>query len=256
MYCAHNASELQAALTDAGSTGTSNNQDNTIQVTGGTFATSGDAFSFGTLSGFALTIEGGYNGTCSSQSLLPGVSVLDGGNLTRVLSIQTNGDITVRHLTIQNANYSGSAGGGAAIALNNANAGEIAIFDSNVVRDNFDGFGTGGLTIFGNGTAYIENNLFIGNSSPAGAALSTSLTVGTVYITNNTISDNTNTGSNNMITAIGSSGATGHVSNTISYGNHGTGAYDFYLYGFEKVTLSTTITRASPVPRRPAARAT
>jgi hypothetical protein len=25
------------------------------------------------------------------------------------------------------------------------------------------------------------------------------------------------------------------VSNTISYGNHGTGAYDFYLYGFEKV---------------------
>ena len=26
-----------------------------------------------------------------------------------------------------------------------------------------------------------------------------------------------------------------HVSNTISYGNHGTGTYDFYLYGFEKV---------------------
>ena len=65
-YCVHDATELRAALIDAGSTGTSNNQDNTIQVTGGTFTTSGDAFSFGTLSGFALTLEGGYNGTCSS----------------------------------------------------------------------------------------------------------------------------------------------------------------------------------------------
>jgi len=234
-YCAHTASELQAALSEAGSAGTSNNQDNTIHVTSGTFTTSGAPFFFGTVSGFALTLEGGYNGTCSSQNLTPGVSVLDGGNLTQVLSIQTNGDITVRHLTIQNANYGGSAGGGAAIALNNANATEIAIFDSNVVRNNVDSFATGGLTIFGNGTAYIENNLFVGNSSPAAAALSTSLTVGTVYITNNTISDNTNTGSNNMITAIGGAGAIGHVSNTISYGNHGTGAYDFYLYGFEKV---------------------
>lgn len=119
------------------------------------------------------------------------------------------------------------------------------------MRDNVDGFGTGGLTIFGNGTAYIENNLFVGNSAPAAAALSTSLTVGTVYITNNTITGNTNTGSNNMITAIGGAGATGHVSNTISYGNHGTGAYDFYLYGFEKVDFVhndyTTITGA-PAP--------
>lgn len=122
-YCAHNASELQAALTDAGSAGTSNNQDNTIQVTNGTFTTSAAPFFFGTVSGFALRLEGGYNGTCSSQNLAPGISVLDGGGLTRVLSIQTNGDITVRHLTIQNANYGGSAGGGAAIALNDANAG-------------------------------------------------------------------------------------------------------------------------------------
>ena len=234
-YCAHDASEFQAVLADAGSTGTSNNQDNTIHVTSGTFTTSGAPFFFGTVSGFALTIDGGYDATCSSQNLSPGISVLDGGNLTRVLSIQTNGDITVRHLTIQNGFYSGSAGGGAAIALNDANAGEVAVFDGNVVRNNFDGFGTGGLTIFGNGTAYIENNLFVGNSAPAGAALSTSLTVGTVYITNNTISGNTNTGSNNMITAIGGADAIGHVSNTISYGNHGTGAYDFYLYGFQKV---------------------
>src|SRR6185369_7458676 len=199
-YCAHDASELQSALSDAGSAGTSNNQDNTIYVTSGTFTTSGAPFFFGTVSGFALTLDGGFNDTCSSQNLDPGVSVLDGANLTQVLSIQTNGDITVRHLTIQNANYGGSAGGGAAIALNNANAGEIAIFDSNVVRHNVDEYGGGGgLSIFGNGTAYIENNIFIGNSGPTVAAFSASMTVGVVYITNNTITDNTNTLSNSAI---------------------------------------------------------
>jgi hypothetical protein len=229
-YCAHSASELQAALSDASSTGTSNNQDNTIFVTSGTFTTAGAPFFFGTVSGFALTLEGGYNGTCSSQDLAPGVSVLDGASLTQVLSIQTNGDITVRHLTIQNANYGGSAGGGAAIALNNANAGEIAIFDSNVVRDNFDGYGGGGgLSIFGNGTAYIENNLFSGNSGKTVAAFSASMTAGIVYITNNTITDNTNTMGNSAIVSIGA-GTAAHVSNTISYGNHGTATDDFYLY--------------------------
>jgi hypothetical protein len=172
----------------------------------------------------------------AGQDATPGVSVLDGGNLTQVLSIQSKGDITIRHLTIQNALYNGSAGGGAAIAMNGAAPATLAIFDSNVVRNNVDGFASGGLTVFGLGTVHIENNLFTGNSSPAAAAFSTSMNDGsTIYITNNTISANTNTGSNNMITAIGGGGAIGHVSNTVSYGNHGTGAYDFYLYGFEQV---------------------
>jgi len=247
-YCAHNAAELQAALTDAGSSGTSNNQDNTIHVTSGTFTTSAAPFFFGTVSGFALTLEGGYNGTCSSQNLAPGVSVLDGGNLTRVLSLQTNGDITVRHLTIQNAYYTGSAGGGAAIALNDANAGEIAIFDSNVVRDNFDGFGGGcGLSIYGSGTAYIENNLFTGNSGPKVAAFSASMIVGVVYITNNTITDNTNTTGNSAITSI-EAGTSAHVSNTISYGNHGTATDDFYLYTSNVEFVHNDYTSISGLP--------
>lgn len=203
IYCVHNATELQNALTDAGSAGTANNQDNTIHVAGGTYTTSGAAFSFGSLSNFALTIEGGYNGTCSSKDSTPGVSVLDGANLSQVLSLQTKGDITVRNLTIKRAYYIGSAGGGAAIALNDLGATEVAIFDSNVVRDNVDTYGGGsGLSIFGNGTVYIENSLFAGNSGPTVAAFSASMTVGTVYITNNTITDNTNTSSNSAIVSI------------------------------------------------------
>jgi hypothetical protein len=63
------------------------------------------------------------------------------------------------------------------------------------VRDNFDGWARR-TEIYGNGTAYIENNVFTGNSGPTVAAFSASMTVGVVYITNNTISDNTNTTSN------------------------------------------------------------
>src|SRR5512146_913715 len=181
IYCVHNTSDLQAALTDAGVVGTSNNQDNTIRVAGGTYATSGAPFFFGSLSGFALTIEGGYNGTCSSKDSTPGVSVLDGANLTQVLSLQSDGNITVRKLTIERAFYNVSPGGGAAIALIGAGATSVAVFDSNVVRDNFDGYSVGssaGLTIFGNGTAYIENNLFTGNSGPTVSAFSANMTVG------------------------------------------------------------------------------
>lgn len=238
IYCVQDASQLQAALTDAGTIGASNNQDNTIHVAGGTYTTSGAPFFFGSLSGFALTIEGGYNSSCSSKDSTPGVSVLDGANLTQVLSLQSDGDMTIRNLTIKRAFYNVAPGGGAAIALIGSGATSVAIFDSNVVRDNFDGFSVGssaGLSIFGNGNVYIENNLFTGNSGPTVSAFSANMTVGTVYITNNTITDNTNTSSNNAIVSIGSSAATGHVSNTISYGNHGTSTDDFALVGIGKV---------------------
>jgi hypothetical protein len=233
-YCAHTPVEFQSALNDAGTGGIANSHDNTIHLASGTFTTSGGPFNFGTTSGFALTIDGGYNSNCTAQDLTPGATALDGGGLTRVLTLQTNGTVTVSHVTIRNALYNGSAGGGGQIYLSVPAA--VAIFDSNVVRDNADSFGSGGFTFFGSGTVHIENNLFVGNSSPAGAAFSTSMgDNSTIYITNNTITGNTNTGSSNMITAIGGGSTTlaAHVSNTISYGNHGVGAYDFYLYGFQ-----------------------
>jgi hypothetical protein len=238
-YCAHTPAEFQSALDEAGAGGATNNQDNTIHLVNGTFLTSGAPFQFGSLSSFALTIDGGYNSTCTTQNLTPGITILDGGMLTRVISLQTKGDITVRHLTIQNGNYSGSAGGGAIIALNGATADAIAIFDSNVVRNNFDGYGGGsGLSLFGNGTAFVENSLFTGNSGPTVAAFSVSITVGTFYLTNNTITNNTDTyPSGSSITSLGASTATGYVSNTISYGNSGPSLSDFYMYGFENVVF-------------------
>jgi hypothetical protein len=236
-YCAHNATELSTALTDAGNGGTHNGQSNVVHITDGTFTTSAAPFFFGTTSAADLTLDGGWNTSCTIQNLSPGMTVLDGGGSTQVLSIGTNGDLTVAHLTIRNGNYGVSAGSGAAIALNGLDAGAILIFSNNVVRDNVSTFGGGGagLAISGNGTVTVENNLFTGNSSTTAAALAVSLTVGTAYLTNNTITHNTNSTSASSITSIGASTATGYVSNTISYANLGPGIRDFYLYGTGKV---------------------
>ena len=230
-YCAHTSFELNAALTDTSTGGIANDRANTIHVVSGTLSTSGGPFGFTTASGFALTLDGGYNSTCTTQDFTPGASMLDGGGAGRVLVMQTNGTLSVSHLTIQNASYGGSAGAGGQIFLSNAAA--IVTFDGNMVRNNISTF-AGGYTIFGTGTVHIDNNLFIGNSAPEAAALSTGMDAGsTIYFTNNTVVGNitTNTDVHNMTIAIGDGSDTtlAYVSNTISYGN--TAAHDFYLYG-------------------------
>lgn len=235
-YCAQSASQLSAALADAGNGGAHNGQNNIVHIAGGTFTTTAVPFFFGTTSGADLTIDGGWNSACSVQNPTPGTTVLDGGSLTQVLSISTNGDLTVMNLTIRHGSYSGGAGSGAALSLNGATATAIAIFSSNVVRDNTSTVGGGaGLAISGNGTVTVEDSLFTGNTSTTVAALSINLTVGTVYLTNNTITNNTNSTSGSAITSIGSSTATGFVSNTISYANQGPTIKDFHLDGIGKV---------------------
>jgi hypothetical protein len=235
-YCPQNAGQLSAALADAGNGGAHNGQSNIIHIGTGTLTTTGVSFFFGTTSGAALTIDGGWNSTCTIQSQSTGATVLDGGSLTQVLSISTNGDLAVAHLTIAHGSYSGGGGIGAALMLNGANANAIVIFSSNVVRDNTSTVGGGGgLAISGNGTVTVEDNLFTGNISTTVAALSVNLTVGTAYLTNDTITNNINSTSGSAITSIGSSTATGFVSNTISYGNQGPSVKDFHLDGISKV---------------------
>lgn len=238
VYCVTTGAQLHAALTAAGSGGVANGSDNTILVASGTFQTSGVPFNFGTLSGHALTLEGGYDAGCSHQDPAPNLSILDGGGLTRILTIETNGAITVRHLTFQNAFYSGSAGAAGQFQID---AGGSATFADNVVRSNVSGFSVAGFTFGGLGTLRIDNNLFIGNTAPTAAAFSTVMSDNTTtYITNNTIADNTDTTDNNWVATIGGGSVTAiaYISNTVSYGNHGTGIHDFYLSGFETATFT------------------
>jgi hypothetical protein len=229
-YCVHNGAELGLALADVSDGGIANAHDNAILLASGTFATVGGPFTFNSSSGFALMIEGGYDSTCTTQDTTPGLSQLDGSGTSQVFNFQTNGNIGVRHVTIQHAYKAGSAGGGGQIYLNNAAA--VAVFADNQVIDNTDTFGTGGLTVFGVGTVTIAANLFAGNSAPAASALSTSMAAGSIiYLVNNTIAGNTNTSGGNMITALGGTNAGGYASNNISHGN--TNGDDFYLYSFQ-----------------------
>lgn len=229
-YCVHTGPELGFALTDVSDGGIANTHDNTILLASGTFATSGGPFTFISSSGFALAIEGGYDSTCTTQDVTPGLSQLDGGNTSQVIAFQTNGNISVRHVTIQHAYKGGSAGGGGQIDLTDAAA--VAVFADNQVINNTSTYAAGGLTVFGVGTVNIDANLFAGNSAPAASALSVNMDTGSiVYLTNNTIAGNSNTSSGSMIAALGGGTASGYVSNNISYGN--INGYDFYLYSFQ-----------------------
>jgi len=238
-YCAHTSAELAAVLADVSDSGIANGQDNVIHLVAGTFSAAGSRFSYSSTSGYALVLDGGYDATCTTQDPKPGLSKLDGGGANQVLSIQTNGNISVRHLLIQNGLHNGSDGGGAQIALVQTQASDPAptlVFANNVVRNNSSNYAVGGLAVFlgktgSTATVYVENNLFVGNTAPAAGALFVDLGAGsTAYLTNNTITGNTSSNPDASTTALGDpSGAiTGYVSNTISYAN--AAAHDFYLY--------------------------
>lgn len=229
-YCAHSGTELALDLVDVSDGGIANGHDNTILLASGMFSVNGGPFTFNSSSGFALTIDGGYDSTCSAQSLTPGQTRLDGSATSQVINLQTNGHLTLRHLTIQNGSHNGSAGGGGQIYLSSSEA--LLLFADNQVTGNSTDYAAGGLTVFGSGTIHINANLFADNSAPASSAFSTSMGAGSVvYLTNNTIVGNTNSENGNMITALGGGTASGYVSNNVSYGN--VNGYDFYLSSFQ-----------------------
>jgi hypothetical protein len=222
-FCVHNSSELGTALQEAGTSGSANDRANTIRLVGGTYETAGASFQFQTESGFALTLDGGYDSTCTTRAAQE-PSVLDGRGLDTALVMESNGSITLSHLTVQNGYIDGSNGGGVKCQLDGPTA--AATLDSNVIRDNVSTFGSAGVVIQGSGVQVrISNNLFVNNSAPFASALFLPIGNGaTAYVTNNTIVNNTCSRAFCETVSIGSEagGATAYVSNSIAYGNTGT----------------------------------
>jgi hypothetical protein len=224
--CVHDSSGFLTALNAASTGGGFNGTDNSILLAAGTYATAGSTFIFNTGSGHALVIEGGYDAACGTQDPTPGATVLDGGGNDLVLELQSNGALTVRHLTIQHGFRHGGDGGGAQIFLTDPAA--TAYFDHNVVRSNSTDYGVGGLVVFGSaGTVHIDDNLFAANTAPFSAAMYVALAA---YLTNNTIVGNVSANAGAATISLGDSSVllTGYASNNISYGN--TASYDFFLY--------------------------
>ena len=107
-FCVNDATGLQTALTTA----SGNGEDDTIQIEQGTYVGS---FVYASTEAFNLTVKGGFNSDCSLRIPNPDITILDGSGLGSVLVLSkpdTDGNLEVNGLTIQNGNVATNDGGG------------------------------------------------------------------------------------------------------------------------------------------------
>jgi hypothetical protein len=233
-----NATQLRDALTDSAGNG----ENDTINIDGGQYNTSGSTFSYTPSLGppeenYSLTIVGAGAGN----------TILDGGGLDQVMNIDTTGitddnaHISINGITFQNGREvpapGDGYGGGLYVGTFSADA---RVEDSEFINNAAGDDGGGAELSSGNGDLTLTNNSFDGNScedDSAGAwAWSNS---GTVTFRNNLFSDN----SSNFIGGALAGSNTGSVvlTNNIFSGNsaiteYGGGAAVFCDSG--KVTIT------------------
>ena len=217
--CVHDVAGFQQALDNAlGSTTQTN-----INLVRGTYDLTGTELQFLSTSDTQgrIDVTGGYNTDCTTHINNPALTVIDGHGASSVLSLVSNGGLSVRHLTIQNGAPAGVVVAGAGV-----------IFDYNIVRGNQGGaYTTGtGLYILINVTtaAYdvqMYGNLVVGNSAGApqpeyAAGSVTNVSGGNIYFNNNTVADNTGTAASGCegLATYASPGKT-YVSNSIFWHN-------------------------------------
>ena len=156
-FCVSNETELQTALTAAASNG----EDDTVQIVQGTY---NGNFTYASTETNSLTIEGGYTEDCSSRTIDPENTVLDGGGVDNVLMLVTDdlaADFSVEGLTIQNgSSLTVSNGGGLYVNTAAELTLSKSIFSGNIATDN-----GGGACVLGSTDATITDNIFIGNSA-------------------------------------------------------------------------------------------
>src|SRR3990172_7315794 len=176
----------EAELRNALDMAATNGEDDTINIAAGTYNTDGTTFDYplDIVAGdenFALTIVGEG----------PGVTILDGGNSEQVLDIQTwnipddsNVNITITGLTIQNGNDpTPTGGGGLYVRTESAN-----ITIENCEFGNNSAAGGGGARVHSDsGDVTLNNNTFTDNSG-GGASVGNEL--GNITLTDNTFTDN------------------------------------------------------------------
>jgi hypothetical protein len=198
--CVTNATELQNALTTAGS----NSRADVIQVVQGTYTGN---FTYSSSQVYRIELLGGYTAAgCATREVNPADTILDGNNTGKALDLSnTNGgSVRVEGFTIRHGNSLGSGGGGIAVNTYSASgtAGTITLIN-NTISENTASYG-GGLYANSSsntgvaGNVTIENNTISGNTANnnwggGGVVYSSSSTgtAGTITLTNNTISGNT-----------------------------------------------------------------
>src|SRR3990172_1856437 len=176
----------EAELRNALDMAATNGEDDTINIAAGTYNTDGTTFDYplDIVAGdenFALTIVGEG----------PGVTILDGGNSEQVLDIQTwnipddsNVNITITGMTIQNGNDpTPTGGGGLYVRTESAN-----ITIENCEFGNNSAAGGGGARVHSDsGDVTLNNNTFTDNS---GGGASVGNESGDITLTDNTFTNN------------------------------------------------------------------
>ena len=204
-FCVADAEGLTAALAAAAGNG----EDNEILLRQGVYFAPAGGWRIDLLDGaHSLDLAGGHaDAACSRRSADAALTVLDGNDLVRPLSIETSGSfgapngkhINVSGLTFRNGRAEDAAG------LKVSDPGPIyggtILVEGNVFLDNTTtsfrfGLGAGALLAatdgpdFNGGTGLVvRNNLFAGNSGPDAAAMylfSNNL----IEVGNNTVADN------------------------------------------------------------------
>lgn len=143
-FCVNSATQLQNALMEAAANG----EDDIIRVEQGTYVGN---FVFDSFEGKNLTLLGGFNPGCGTQTLDPSNTILDGNHAGRVLHINNpgqywGGDIHIKGFTIQNGNTIDMAGGIYAASCVMGFPGRIIIED-NIIKGNSASKG-GGLCAY------------------------------------------------------------------------------------------------------------
>lgn len=216
--CVDSAAGLQAALIQSKLNGI----DTHIKLVKGTYVGS---FFLDSGESDALIIEGGFDAGCETQDPTPDETILSGLDLLRVLSVRSNGDVTIKSLTLQEgfsqsyqANDSGEfwenmagIGGGLRVTVFGSNALNL---ESLIVQDNTSMTdGAGANLLLQDGVMTIANSVFQNNLAcpqcpirleittdngvvesgfgPSGGAMWFNVLAGRVDMINNTIYANT-----------------------------------------------------------------
>lgn len=205
-----NEAELRQALSMADSNG----ENDTINIAAGTYSTGGTPFLYEATAAenFSITLTGAGSG----------ITILDGADLDRVLVINNNSvsdnsntEITIGSITIQNGNTGGTAGGiniiskspdakieNCEIANNNASisgggasisAESLVIMNSKFANNTTDTFG-GGAFVSAESVA-LSGNTFMSNSSAGSGGGINISSAKTATLSNNAFESNSSTGS-------------------------------------------------------------
>jgi hypothetical protein len=222
--CISNVSQIQPALTAAQSNGV----DDVIYLEVGTYNLTTELhYTAAAGEDHILTLIGGLAPGCQSGYASSGATVLDGQNMTRILTIDAQGAVNIGRISFVNASATQYFGG--AVNLTNESAQDTYIF-ANVFLANktASGLAAGALYVESStlGDIYVWSNLFLANTGSGGAGAIYANAKHDAYFTGNTIVGNQISGATGL-GALDLAGTGNYwISNNILWNNAVADLYD------------------------------